>query len=267
LTDSACRASGHPGGGGPAAGPGPPRPARRRRPRWRDLGDLADAVGGGSLGPDPVHRAAVGDRHHPGGRAAPGGVEPLGGPPDLQHDFLGYFLGLGGIAEHLADDPVDRPGELIVNGRERDVIAAGDPGQEPRQASFAPLPMARTRLMLATLPSAIPCPLFETVPEPDWSRTHEGGFPLATSRKQAGPIRGRADAMRCVGKCAFAPAAAAAASPQPRQLGRPPNLRRAGHGPGGNDSGRVNHTVLPSWPFSRLVVPHDQARQSTSHRP
>jgi hypothetical protein len=80
-------------------------------------------------------------------RAAPGRIEAGGGAPYFKQYLLGDLLGLGRIAQHLADEPVDRAGELVVHGLEGGVLAARHEGKQIRRILAAPLLAARTRLL------------------------------------------------------------------------------------------------------------------------
>ena len=75
---------------------------------------------------DPVDRPAMRQRHDPGGRAAPAGVELGRGPPDLEQDVLGDLLGLGRVADHPPDDAEHRRGDLVVDGVEGGRVAPRD---------------------------------------------------------------------------------------------------------------------------------------------
>ena len=107
--------------------------------RLDGLGHLVEGdVGGGgtplALGfplhrTDPVHRPAVRQRHHPGHRGAPAGVELGRVPPHLEQHLLGDLLGLGRIADHPPDDAEHGRGHLVVDRVEGRLVA---PGHQPQ---------------------------------------------------------------------------------------------------------------------------------------
>jgi hypothetical protein len=88
--------------------------------------DLHGAVGGGLLGADAVHRPAVRDGEHPGGRRAAGAVVPRRRPPHLDEHLLRHLLGLGGIPQNPADQAVHARRDEVVQPREGRLVTARD---------------------------------------------------------------------------------------------------------------------------------------------
>src|SRR5690606_14981859 len=66
----------------------------------------------------------VGQGEDPGQRAAPGGVEPRGGPPQFEQHLLGHLLGLGGVAHHAPHQSEHRPGHQPVQVLECLLVAS-----------------------------------------------------------------------------------------------------------------------------------------------
>ena len=85
---------------------------------------------------NPVDRPAMRERRHPGGGAAPFGIELGRVPPDLEQHVLGDLLGLGRVADHPPDDAEHRRGDLVVERRRRHPRRRAPPGaDEPGQRS------------------------------------------------------------------------------------------------------------------------------------
>jgi hypothetical protein len=84
-------------------------------PQLGGRGGLLVADGGGSGAADPVDRPPPGDHHRPPGGAALARVVVHGSRPQLEEHLLGDLLGLGRVAQHGRDLPVDRLAELLVN--------------------------------------------------------------------------------------------------------------------------------------------------------
>jgi hypothetical protein len=106
---------------------------------WRWSSGPEFALGRRGLGPDPVDGATMGDRQHPGRRAAPGRIEPGRGAPDLEQDLLGDLLRLRWVAEHLAYQPVHGAGHLVIHRLERAGVTARHVREQRVQIRLAPL--------------------------------------------------------------------------------------------------------------------------------
>jgi hypothetical protein len=68
----------------------------------------------------------MGDGEDPGKGAALCRVEPGGRAPDLEQHLLGDLFGLGRVAQHGADQAVNRSGQPVVDRLERALVATGD---------------------------------------------------------------------------------------------------------------------------------------------
>src|SRR5215475_6315932 len=85
------------------------------------------------------------DRHHPGRRAAPAGVEPGCRTPDLQQYLLRDLLRLRGITQNPANDPVSRASQPVVQLLEGCLIAPRHKADQAVEILVSPLLWTRIR--------------------------------------------------------------------------------------------------------------------------
>ncbi len=78
------------------------------------------------LGSHTVDGAPVRERHDPGERAPGGRVKTGRRPPYLEQHLLHDLLGLRRIPEHAPHRSEDGGGGVVIDGRERALVAAGD---------------------------------------------------------------------------------------------------------------------------------------------
>src|SRR5258708_28528410 len=83
----------------------------------------------------------MGHRRKPRDAASEARFEPGCRPPDVEQDLLHDFLGLGGIADHLAHDTEHPAGCLVVDG----FVGAFVPERYGGQEVIEPLASAASR--------------------------------------------------------------------------------------------------------------------------
>mgnify|MGYP003694198339 CR=1 FL=1 len=100
---------------------------RRRRRIAHGVGglDRLHAAADGAC-PQPVDRPVAGDRHHPGDRAGPAGVEAGGLAPHRHINLLQHVLGLASVLQDTKADAEKLRGGILVNNAQRGAIAARD---------------------------------------------------------------------------------------------------------------------------------------------
>ena len=100
----------------------------------RGRGWIADGVGGldrlqapaGGARAQPVDRPVAGNRHHPGDRARPAGVECGGFAPHREIDVLQHVLGLASILQDTQADAEKLRRRVLVNHTQCGAVAAGN---------------------------------------------------------------------------------------------------------------------------------------------
>lgn len=108
--------------------------------RWTEL-KLASAcatrsclaAAAGLRGSDAVNGSGVSDCHHPRQCGASGWIEAGCATPDFEEDFLGDFLGMGGIDDHAVAEPVDVRCDPLVQVAEGTSVSASNARQHSVQ--------------------------------------------------------------------------------------------------------------------------------------